>query len=443
QDFSYVALDRATDYAAADARQTLALVPILQQALKDHSQAMLYEKLELPLINILCAMEQEGIVIDKEKLHDLNKEITVELEELESTILKLVDKEPGSINLNSPKQLEELLFDILKLPVIKKTAQKTGRSTDYEVLKELSKLHGVPSLIIKYRELFKLKTTYIEALEKYRDPTTSKIHTTFSQTATATGRLSSSDPNLQNIPPSIRHAFKASCGKLFISADYSQIELRVLAYLSQDSRLRQAFKEKQDIHALTATGLFNVSLDHVSSAQRELAKRINFSILYGLTPYGLSKDLDIPFKQAKEYIERYLAQYPGVVAWMNSIIEKAKAQGYIETLWGRRRYVPGIYEKNRSLYELARRIAINTVVQGTAAELVKLGMIKIFNGLKERVLDAKMILQIHDEIVLQSASHHVLPVVDMVKDSLTNIVDWNVPMEVTIRTGASWGEVTK
>jgi DNA polymerase-1 len=295
--------------------------------------------------------------------------------------------------------------------------------------------------------LYKIKSTYLEALLAAMDPHTKKIHTSFSQTATATGRLASSDPNVQNIPVSdewpVRSAFKAAENHYLISADYSQIELRVLAHISQDPALIEAFKAGHDIHAETASGLFNVPLAEVDSKQRSLAKTINFSILYGLSAYGLARDLDIPQKEAQQYIERYFAHYPKVVAWMDTVIEFAKDHGYVQTLWGRRRYVPGIYEKNRNLYELARRVAINTVVQGTAAELMKKGMLELDARLKQQYPSTQLLLQIHDELIIQTPAVEVEPVQALVKSTLETIVSWNIPLLVSLRHGSDWQEITK
>ena len=318
------------------------------------------------------------------------------------------------------------------------------------MLQELAKLHVVPALIIEHRELFKLKSTYIDGLIPCINPETKRIHTNFSQTVAATGRLASSDPNMQNIPVEtvipgvhVRSAFKAPENHVFIAADYSQIELRVLAQLSGDSALKSAFITGEDIHARTAAALFAVALSAVTSEQRQVAKRINFSILYGLTPYGLSKDLDISFAQAKEYIEKYFEQYPGVVAWMEQIIEDLKKNGYVTTLWGRRRYIPGIYEKNRSLYDLARRIAINTVAQGTAAELMKKGMLALDREIKAYNLSAKIVLQIHDELLLSVPESEITQMQELVKTTLETVVAWDIPLTVTVHTGHDWYQVTK
>ncbi len=310
-------------------------------------------------------------------------------------------------------------------------------------------MHPVPALIAKYRELSKLKSTYIDALPEYINPHTNKIHTSFSQTQVATGRLSSSEPNLQNIPTNvgygieIRRAFVPPCEHLFLSADYSQIELRVLAYLSQDQHLLDAFLQNLDIHTQTAARLFDVPLDQITSEQRQLGKRINFSVLYGMTPYGLSHDLSIPFGQAKQYIDKYFAQYPGVSQWMETVIIDTKHHGYTTTLWGRRRYIPAIYEKNRSLYEEARRVAINTVAQGTAAEIMKQGMITLDGLIKKNHLGARMLLQIHDELLLSVPKDEIEFTQQLVKNTLEQVVQWNVPLVVSTRIGNNWKEVTK
>lgn len=448
KDFSYVPVTLAALYSCADSYQTLRLAGVVEDALKKEKKIdQLYSTIEHPLINILYAMEKRGVDLEVSILHQLDKKVVAQLTLIEAEIAAVIGKE--TINLNSPSQVEYLLFSVLQLPPQKKSP-KGKQSTDQEVLKSLAQLHPIPALIIKYRELAKLKNTYIDALPTYINKKTGRIHTTFSQTSTATGRLASSNPNLQNIPadPSgygieVRAAFKAGPGRLFISADYSQIELRVLAYLSQDKNLLDAFLLKQDIHRETAARLFDVEVAAVTHEQRQLGKRINFSILYGLTPYGLSKDLNISFKDAKYYIERYFQQYPQVSAWMSSVIAKAKEYGYVETLWGRRRYIPTIYEKNRTLYEEACRIAINTVVQGTAAEIMKLGMIAVDKLLTEQFLDSYMVLQIHDELIISASERDAVVIEQQVKQVLERIVTWNVPLEVMTSVGVDWKEVTK
>ena len=449
KNFSYVPLDLATEYAAADAHQTLRLYPLLQARLVNEGFAELYATIEQPLLNILLEMEREGIGLDRDQLAELGKRVMAELIELEDTVIKTAGDKFADINLNSPKQVQELLFEELKLPPQKKSA-KGAYSTDSEVLEALAKLHPIPGMIAKYRELAKLKNTYIDALPTYINPATQRIHTSFNQSSVATGRLSSSDPNLQNIPADahgygieIRAAFKPHEGHVFLSADYSQIELRVMAYLSQDLALKRAFAQGLDIHAQTAARLFDVQTQEVTHAQRQIGKRINFSVLYGMTPYGLSKDLGIPFADAKKYIDTYFEQYPGVQVWMDQTVAQAKELGYVSTLWGHRRYVPGLYEANQALYQQAVREAVNTVVLGTAADIMKIGMIKLMDQLTAQNIPAKLLLQIHDELLLSVPRGLEKQVEEISRRALSGVVNWDVPLEVTTRIGADWKEVTK
>ena len=449
KDFSHVPLAIATRYAAADAHQTYQLTKHLEKELaKDPTTLKLYVDIEHPLIQVLVDMEKEGVSLDVPLLTHLGEKVQGSLEAVELAIKDMVAM--PDINLNSPRQVEDLLFNKLGLPPQKKSAKGTGYSTDAEVLATLSKMHVVPGLIMQYRELAKLKSTYIDTLPTYVNPKTGNIHTTYSQVSTATGRLASMEPNLQNVPTdgsgyglAIRDAFKPKAGHIFIAADYSQIELRVLAYLSQDINLRTAFSYDHDIHAETAARIFNVSLEQVTHEQRQVGKKINFSILYGLTPYGLSKDLGIGQKEARNYIEGYFAQYPGVSVWMETVIAEVMATGYVATLWGRKRYIPTIFEKNRVLHEEAKRMAVNTKVQGTAADIMKLGMIEIARKFKEQNLDAQILLQIHDEILVSATEPIAEHVQQLVADTLESVVNWNVPLKVTTRTGLSWKDVTK
>lgn len=450
KNFAHVPLELATKYAASDAHQTFALMAILEKELQDKKLDTLFYEIEMPLMRILLAMQIEGIAVDKAILKQLELQIDVELQEIIAKIKALIsDTESLEINLNSPKQVEELLFNVLKLPPQKKSTKRTGYSTDQEVLLALSLLHPVPGLILRYRELSKLQGTYVQGLPHYIKKD-GKIHSSFSQTATATGRLASSDPNLQNIPAdnsyyskTLRSAFVAPEGYEFIAADYSQIELRVLAYLSQDKNLIEAFLQKKDIHTITASKIFDVSLEQVTHEQRQIGKRINFSILYGITPFGLSQDLGIPFGDAKKYIEKYFDEYPGVRTWMDSIVTTTHKQGYIETYWHRRRYIPMIYEKNKSLYEFAKRAAINTVAQGTAAEIMKIGMINLFNEFEKNSIDAKIVVQIHDELLICVNKNILNTTEQLVKNILESVTQWNVPLEISTKTGENWQEVSK
>lgn len=445
KNFSEISLDLALKYAAADAHQTFLLYQLLKAQLADNYMTELFYKIEMPLIQVLFEMEQAGIYLNQNSLSQLGLDIDLKIKETIATINLQVEL-ADDFNLNSPRQVEELLFSKLGLPPQKKSAGRNNFSTDQEVLELLEKLHSVPGLILKYRELVKLKTTYIDALPTYISSYDGLVHTTFSQVATATGRLASSDPNLQNIPivndgARVRAAFEALGETVFLSLDYSQIELRVLAYLSQDETLLSAFQNGLDIHTLTASSLFDIGCFAVSHDMRQIGKKINFSILYGLTPYGLSKDLKISLADAKNYIIKFFAQYPGVQKWMDEVVANAINCGYVQTFWGRKRFVPGLREKNKNLYDAARRVAINTVVQGTAAELVKKGMLTLQGPLKQ--YQAQMILQIHDELLINLPKKNGLKVEQVAKEILERVVDWNVPLLVTTRLGANWQEVSK
>lgn len=451
--FDQVPLHDALDYAAADAHQTFQLVPFLKHKLYAPelggvAQERLYYDIELPLVQVLCDMEKRGIFLDVDVLREVDKHVSQELHVLKRNISESVGMMDSVLNLNSPQQVSHLLFEILGLKPLKKTAGKKRYSTDHEVLIALSKEHPVPGYILQYRELFKLKSTYIDALPTFINPTTGRIHTTFRQTGIATGRLSSSDPNMQNIPAdmgaySIRTAFKAAPGKSFIAADYSQMELRVLAHVSGDEHLTRAFLMGEDIHTLTAQGLFDVSAQNVTQEQRQIAKRINFSIMYGVTPHGLSQDLGISHAQAKEYIEKYMAQYPGVKAWIEHVISDATQHGYVTTWHGRRRYVPELREKNHTLQQAGQRIAVNTIVQGTAAEIMKLGMLHVQKAFEEKNIPAHMILQIHDELLLETHQDFIEATTETLQSTLQSVVTWRVPLLVNVRSGKTWFDVSK
>lgn len=446
--FADVPLTVALDYAAADAHQTAQLEPILKAQLEQEQELTLFNSIEMPLIPLLAEMTQRGIPVDKEELRTSGHAIEKALQEVEDAIRTTAGPAAATINLNAPRQIEKLLFEELKLTPVKKTASGSY-STDSEVLEELAREHLIAQLLLTYRGLFKIKTTYIDTLPTFINQQTGRIHASFSQTATATGRLACSEPNLQNIPVdrysghSIRQAFKAPEGMQFISADYSQIELRVLAFLSQDATLVSAFLKDEDIHATTAAKIYQVPLDAVTHEQRQRGKRINFSILYGLTPYGLSRELAIPLKEAKIAIEAYFEHYPQVALWMNTVIESTKQTGYVTTHWGRRRYLPGIHEKNKNLYDLACRIAVNTVAQGTAAEIMKLGMIALDAHYKKTASGAEIMLQIHDELIIAAPSAVASAIAEQSKIILEQVVAWPIPLKVTTRIGSDWDAITK
>lgn len=450
--FDQVPIKEAALYAAHDALQTFKLHTVLVKELKnDEKLQQLFSSIELPFYHVLKSMERAGMALDVERLRVVGEEINSEIKSVEEKIQTVLDAQnwKGEINLNSPKQVEELLFDRLGLPSGRRS-KEGRRSTDQWVLAQLSKQHPVPGLILRYRELFKLKSSYVEPLQELLNQKTGRIHTTFNQIDVATGRLSSSDPNLQNIPAAagygikIRSAFTAGEGKRLLSADYSQIELRVLAHFSKDKNLVNAFKNNADIHTQTAAQIFGVNnLAEVTSEQRAVGKRINFSIIYGLTPYGLSQDLGIKLSDAKSYIEKYFEQYPGVAKWLEDVVEKAKKTGYVETWWGRRRYIPQLLESNHTLYEVGRRAAINMPIQGTSAEIVKKAMLELAEIFAKKKLKSKIVLQIHDEIIIELPLQEEEEVREIVKKTMENIVDWEVPFKVDLRLGKNWGEVTK
>ncbi len=400
----------------------------------------LFEDMEMPLIKVLAQMEFDGIKIDIPYLKGLSQEFGQKINDLTKEIYQLADTE---FNINSPKQLGFILFEKLKLPVLKKT--KTGFSTDEEVLMQLRSYHPLPDKLLAYRELTKLKSTYVDALSELTDPITHRLHTCYNQTIAATGRLTSSDPNLQNIPirtdlgNRIREAFIPEEGCLLISADYSQIELRILAHISKDERLIQAFIDNEDIHTQTAVEIFGGVPESITSKMRRAAKVVNFGITYGMSAYGLSKELMITSGQAKEMIEQYFERYPGVKGYIDKTIEEAKLNGFVTTLWGRRRYLPEINSPNRTLREFAERQAVNMPIQGTAADLIKIAMLEIHKGLDRQ--KARMLLQVHDELVFEVKKDSLDEVVELVKGCMEGIADFLVPIKVDIHSGENWGKI--
>lgn len=450
--FDQVPIEHGASYGAHDSLQTLKLKNILEQKLEQEpTLKKFFSDIEMPFYKILIKMEYAGISLDPVLLKTISTQATEKL----ATIKEKIEAAIGSskingneINLNSPNQIEVLLFDKIGLTPVKKSP-KGKRSTDREVLDELSKIHPIPGLIIQYRELTKLQNTYLEPLPTFINSKTGRVHTSYSQTMVTTGRLSSSNPNLQNIPTTegfglaVRSAFIAPPEKVFISADYSQVELRILAHLSQDANLKNVFLHNQDIHTQTAAQLLGISLDQVGSEERKLGKRINFSITYGLTPYGLAQDLGISPKQAKEYIDRYFATYPGIQTWMEKTVEFAKEHGYVETLLGKRRYIPLIHEKNKTLFDAGRRMAINSPVQGTQAELMKKAMIELDNVFENNKTHAQLILQIHDEVLIEADKEALETTQHLIQKTFESVVNWEIPLKVTLRSGKNWGEVTK
>ncbi len=416
------------------------LKPVLKAALEEKGLLQLFVELEMPLVSVLAQMEQEGIKLDLRLLKELSGDIEKRLIKLISDIYETSGTQ---FNINSPKQLGQVLFEKLKLPVIKKT--KTGPSTDEEVLRRLSDKHALPALLLEYRQLTKLKNTYVDALPKLVSPETGKVHTSFNQTGTETGRLSSSNPNLQNIPiktdigAKIRQAIIAS-GKdnCLLSCDYSQIELRVLAHLCGDKTLIEAFHDNQDVHRLTASLIYNVSEQEVVDNMREVAKRVNFGIIYGQSAYGLSKDLGIFVNQAQDFIDAYFLRYPKVRDFIDAQINKARTEGFVTTLMGRRRYIPEINSKNMSIRQFAERQAVNTPIQGTASDLIKLAMIEISGQIKDKGLKSKMILQIHDELVFDLPVDELDILTRLVKERMEQVKKLDVPIKIDMKKGKNW-----
>jgi len=438
--FDAVPIEQATEYAAEDADVTWQLTQKLR-ALLDEEAVALYREIELPLIDVLADMEMTGVKIDVKHLAALSRKIDKELKRLEEEIHALAG-EP--FNINSPKQLSVILFEKLKLRVIKKT--KTGYSTDVNVLEELADEHALPEKILSFRQLSKLKSTYVDALPLEVNKKTGRVHTSYNQTVAATGRLSSSDPNLQNIPirsdfgKEIRKAFIAEGERLLLSADYSQIELRILAHLSEDRALMRAFKKGEDIHTRTAAEIFGQGLDAVDEEGRRMAKAVNFGIVYGLSAFGLSRQLKISPKDAKIFIDQYFDLYKNVKTFMEGTIEDARKKGYTTTLMNRRRYLPDLNSKNRQVREAAERVAINSPVQGSAADLIKLAMIRLYEKIKENKLKSKMILQVHDELVFEYPLIEEITIKSLVQNEMEKGFPLKVPVVVHMQAGKNWNE---
>ncbi len=447
KNFSQVDIETATKYSAEDSDIALKLAHILEEKLKENNLWELYRKIELPLIKVLADMELRGVLIDVEHLKNLSRMFERELASLEEKIYAFAGEK---FNINSPRQLGYILFEKLKMKMpgnkkIKKT--KTGQySTGEEILSELATKYELPKLILRYRTLSKLKSTYVDALPQMINPATGRIHTSFNQTVTATGRLSSSEPNLQNIPArdfegrEIRKAFIAPEGWKLLSSDYSQIELRIMAHLSGDEELKKAFLEGKDIHTETASRVFGVSPEEVTPDLRRRAKVINFGVIYGMTPHGLSKELGISHSEAKEYIDNYFRKFRGVREFIEKTVREAEERGYVTTIMGRRRYIPDIRSKNPVQRQLAVRTAINTPVQGSAADIIKLAMINIYNRLKETGLRAHMLIQIHDELLFEIEESDVEKAARMIREEMENVIELSVPLKVDIGIGKNWAE---
>ena len=440
--FNQIPLEKAAEYAAEDADVTMKLQQVLWEKLsKESTLEKLFREMELPLLGVLSRMERRGVLIDSDALFLQSNEIANRLSELEEQAYVLAGQ---PFNLASTKQLQEILFDKLGLPVIQKTP-KGAPSTNEEVLEELAFSHELPKVLVEHRGLSKLKSTYTDKLPQMVNPQTGRVHTSYHQAVTATGRLSSSDPNLQNIPirneegRRIRQAFIAREGFTVVAADYSQIELRIMAHLSQDQGLINAFTQGKDIHRSTAAEIFGVALDEVTSEQRRNAKAINFGLIYGMSAFGLSRQLGIGRADAQSYMDLYFKRYPGVQTFMHDIREKAKAQGYVETLFGRRLYLPDINSSNGMRRKAAERVAINAPMQGTAADIIKRAMIQLDQKLQNDP-DIAMIMQVHDELVFEVRSEKVAFYSDLIKTHMESAADLVVPLIVDVGQGTNWDE---
>ena len=416
------------------------LIEPMQQMIKAAGMDKLFCDVELPLLSVLADMEYIGFKVDKEMLTQLGQEFTLQIDTLTESIYSYAGE---SFNINSTKQLGVILFEKLGLPAAKKT--KTGYSTDVEVLEGLLDKHPMIEKLLEYRQLLKIRSTYIDGMINVISPVTGKVHSKLNQAGTTTGRLSSTDPNLQNIPiktengRKIRKAFVPSSDDyVLVDADYSQIELRVLAHISGDEKFIDAFVKNEDIHTRTASEVFNVPIDEVTSLLRNRAKAVNFGIVYGISDYGLSRDLKIPKKEAKIYIENYFSRYPNVKQYMDDIVAHAKENGYTTTLLNRRRYVPEILSRNAIQRAAGERIAMNTPIQGSAADIIKIAMIKVFKELKERKLKSKLILQVHDELLVETHKSEIEEVKQIVKKSMEGAMDLRVPLTADVSTGSNW-----
>jgi len=444
--FDQVPIPQATRYSAEDAWVTLRLWHRLNKSLQEQGLMRVFAEIDLPLVQILTRMELQGVALDVPYLRKLSQEFSREIQELEKKVFAFTD---GPINLNSPKQLGHLLFEQLKLPTQSKT--KTGYSTDASVLEALENMHEVPRLLLEYREITKLKGTYVDPLPEMVDPRTGKIHTSYHQAGTVTGRLSSSDPNLQNIPirsergMRIRKAFIASPGNCLVSADYSQIELRLLAHMSDDPELVRSFNAEEDVHRRTASEMFGIPLEKVDDRLRSFAKAINFGLMYGKTAFGLAAEMKISRSEAAQMIEKYFIKYAGVKRFLDGQIALARSRGYVTTLAGRKRELLDIRSANPAIRNNAERMAMNSPIQGTAADLMKLGMIELDEFLRKSNLKSKMILQVHDEVVLDCPRAELDAVEAVLRDALEVRVQkhlpLNVPLKINVSRGETWADL--
>ncbi|MEA2031692.1 MAG: DNA polymerase I [candidate division Zixibacteria bacterium] len=440
--FADVPVNLATHYAAEDADYTFRLRGALAPKINEQNQQNLYYNIELPLVKVLATMEEEGIRVDTAFLGKLSSQIQDKLYGLMSKIFEIAG---GEFNVNSIQQLSHILFEKLGLPTKGKTKKKTGYSTDIKVLEELALIHPFPKLILEYRQLTKLKNTYIDALPKMIDPNTGRVHTSFNQSVVATGRLSSTEPNLQNIPVrteegrQIRKAFvPRNDSYVLLVADYSQIELRLLAHMSDDAGLIKAFKKGEDIHSRTAAEVYGVQIDNVTSDQRRAAKTVNFAVIYGVSAFGLSKQIELDLAGSRQFINTYFERYPGIKQYIEQTKQQARDKGYAETMFGRRRNLPELHNRNYSIRQFAERVATNTPIQGTAADMIKIAMVRIHRKLSK--LRSRMLLQVHDELVFDVHKDELDEIRNIIKVGMEKAVKLKVPVIVDIGVGKNWLE---
>ncbi len=436
--FAEVSIEKATAYSGEDVDVTFRVYEKLLPLIKERELEKLYREVEMPLSLVLSDMEFQGISVDEKKLKKMGEGLEKELDQVQNKIYELAG---GPININSPKQLSDLLFTKMNLPVVRKT--KTGISTDEFVLSKLAKDYEICSWILKFREFTKLKSTYVEGLLAQINSKTRRIHTCYNQTVAATGRLSSTNPNLQNIPSDtgdydIRSVFVPSPNCQLFSADYSQVELRLLADMSNDPTLVKAFQNNEDVHEATARGIFGV--EQVTADQRKIAKTINFGVVYGQTPFGLSQQLSISPSEAKAFIDAYFAKYASVKKFLQGLAEQAREKGYAVTRLGRRRYIAEINSQNRMRREMAERVAINTPLQGTAADMIKVAMVRLGDEWKRRGLKSRMVLQVHDELVFDVAEGEKSEVETLVRAIMENAMVLQVPLRVDVGWGSDWSQ---
>jgi DNA polymerase-1 len=443
-----VPIEKAAPYAAMDAIAVVRLLPGLQSELKSNEALKLFDKIEMPLVPVLANMEMTGIAVDINFLHNMSADIQSRLNELENSVFEHVGER---FNLNSTQQLSNALFNKLKLapPDRTRRTEAGNYSTSAEVLESLRGEHPVVELVLEYRELSKLKSTYLDALPAQVNPKTGRIHTSYNQAGSVTGRIASSDPNLQNIPirtelgRQVRQAFIAADGNSLLSVDYSQVELRIAAHMSNDKAMLAAFRADQDIHAATAAAILGKTLDQVTKDERRHAKAINFGLLYGMSPYGLTRTSDLTLAEAEDFVEAYFKQFPGVKGYLDNMRRLAAQQGYVETLLGRRRYFPGLKSGgNQVTRAREEREAINAPIQGTAADIMKLAMIRVASALQENNIKGHMLLQVHDELVLECPQNELKKTARIVRSMMENAYNLAIPLKTEARFGHDWGDLS-